>query len=944
MATSYEVSLLFKAPKTTALDQLTRQLGEMDRKAKAIGGADPFQGMENSAKGATGAVRGLDIASKGLLATFGPLLAAFSVLGSAKFIFDKTAEIEKQTKSLEVLTGSLTKTKDIIAELQAFGAVTPFTSSELIDTAKRLTAFGVSAERVVDVTKRLGDVSGATGAELSGIVTAYGQAVAKGVLQGEELLQFQERGVNVLDELRKMYGLTGEEMQDALSKGKVSSEALEVAIERLTEKGGKYADGAIAQSTTLSGKLSTLQDNVESLARKIGDTLMPVIKGVLDAAIQATNAISALLDQQNNQSRELDYGKRADAEISRRYNSPLDALTKGGEMYDQRQRMIEQYRADDAYERSLKQPKPAAAARSTVPALLGGTAGGGGGGRGGGGGTSYPAYIDKSVLRQWLMSQGMGRTSGDFTNSGHRTPNHMLNAMDMGFTSSKYDHNYVQKTIEMERRLRATGAFGSQLFGPERDPSGHKDHLHVPTPGGKVRVNAALAQLMGLGGKGGGTAMAMANWQNQSDQNAASEAEKEAARQRNLDSLKANVAYGKEALGIQERLNTAKAAEDKLGEALAQNQLDKLQYQKEYADIVRSTTDPEERKLKLQEKELELVQLNRDYVLEKAKIEKEAAQKINDLMVEKAKLAEGAIRPIQDEIDLMQAQIDGTEKILAAKREMAALTNAGVSPEAAQGLIGQRDALKARQQTPGFRLGQEITQRQKDLDALMDPANQLISAADSIGMAFADAFQGIATGSMTAGQALSNMFKSIGASFIQMATQMLAQQAALSILKLFGGALGGGAGGGIGAFGSSGILGLGAGALSFAGGGYTGDSARSGGVDGQGGFPAILHPQETVVDHRDTSSAMARYRPGSNIKDNRGTGSGAAAGGEESTARVQYEVTRVNNINYVDEETFRREMAESERRAATRGAEGGYAMVGRDLQNRRSVRSRWGVR
>ena len=35
----------------------------------------------------------------------------------------------------------------------------------------------------------------------------------------------------------------------------------------------------------------------------------------------------------------------------------------------------------------------------------------------------------------------------------------------------------------------------------------------------------------------------------------------------------------------------------------------------------------------------------------------------------------------------------------------------------------------------------------------------------------------------------------------------------------------------------------------FAGGGYTGNGARAGGVDGKGGFPAILHPQETVIDH-----------------------------------------------------------------------------------------------
>jgi len=36
---------------------------------------------------------------------------------------------------------------------------------------------------------------------------------------------------------------------------------------------------------------------------------------------------------------------------------------------------------------------------------------------------------------------------------------------------------------------------------------------------------------------------------------------------------------------------------------------------------------------------------------------------------------------------------------------------------------------------------------------------------------------------------------------------------------------------------------------SFEGGGFTGMGSRTGGVDGKGGFPAILHPNETVIDH-----------------------------------------------------------------------------------------------
>jgi hypothetical protein len=74
--------------------------------------------------------------------------------------------------------------------------------------------------------------------------------------------------------------------------------------------------------------------------------------------------------------------------------------------------------------------------------------------------------------------------------------------------------------------------------------------------------------------------------------------------------------------------------------------------------------------------------------------------------------------------------------------------------------------------------------------------------------------------------------------------------------------------------------------LSFAGGGYTGDGARSGGVDGQGGFPAILHPQETVIDH----TMAAPLRP-----------SGEYGVGETATPEINYSgaVLRFNEQDYV---------------------------------------------
>jgi len=256
-------------------------------------------GVELDSRGAINGLRGLDAQAKKTQGAFNGLqkaalqvATAAAAIQGAKFVFAKTAELETQTRSLKVLTGSLQDAQKVIRQLQDFGAVTPFTSSELIETAKRLKAFGFETENIVDVTKRLGDIAGATGADLGGIATAFGQIQAKGRLQGEELLQLQERGVDLQGTLRKEYGLTADEFQKALSKGQIGADAVNFALEKLTNTGGKYADGAIAQSDTLSGKLSTLQDGIDTIARALGEVLAPSLKNVFDLAINTVNAIN----------------------------------------------------------------------------------------------------------------------------------------------------------------------------------------------------------------------------------------------------------------------------------------------------------------------------------------------------------------------------------------------------------------------------------------------------------------------------------------------------------------------------------------------------------------------------------------------------------------------------------------------------------------------------
>ena len=337
----------------------------------------------------------------GLGGAIGKLAAAFSVIQAAKFVFVSTAEIESQTRSLQVLTGSAEKAGQIIKDLQQLGAATPFTSTELIDSAKRLQAFGVETNKVVETTRRLADVSGATGAELQGLVTAYGQVQAKGRLQGEELLQFQERGVALQQVLREEYNLSGEEFQKALEKGRISAQAVEAAIVKLTDAGGKYANGAIAQSDTLNGRFSTLQDSIQVLAQTIGKTLAPVFQWALTQATAVVSEIQRILDEANNaggaRDREAQFARNADAAVRA---MRLNPFTQQGMMADMRQRNIEQQRAD--YRLRQQQARtPSVPSITSMPPLMGAKSGGGGGGGGGGKGVSEAAR-EAEKLRQEL--------------------------------------------------------------------------------------------------------------------------------------------------------------------------------------------------------------------------------------------------------------------------------------------------------------------------------------------------------------------------------------------------------------------------------------------------------------------------------------------------------------------------------------------------------------
>ena len=154
-----------------------------------------------------------------------------------------------------------------------------------------------------------------------------------------------------------------------------------------------------------------------------------------------------------------------------------------------------------------------------------------------------------------------------------------------------------------------------------------------------------------------------------------------------------------------------------------------------------------------------------------------------------------------------------------------------------EGLLSDENYIRGRIEAQG-RLTDSIVEGNLTIDDSLaktkDHFSQFEGAVGSWGASFA---QEMIDGSGSFKNFANSMIKDMAKIALQQATQPIFNSIFQGITGSFGGftaGTGGGAGGMVPA---------------LEGGGFTGNSARSGGVDGKGGFPAILHPQETVIDH-----------------------------------------------------------------------------------------------
>ena len=132
----------------------------------------------------------MDSAFKNLSIGIGAYFSVQALQGFTQQLISVRGEFQKTEIAFGTMLKSEEKAQALMGEMVDLAAKTPFGLTDVTDGAKRLLAFQVPAEQVVDTLRRMGDVAAGLGVPMGQLIHVYGQVKAQGKLMTNDLYQF----------------------------------------------------------------------------------------------------------------------------------------------------------------------------------------------------------------------------------------------------------------------------------------------------------------------------------------------------------------------------------------------------------------------------------------------------------------------------------------------------------------------------------------------------------------------------------------------------------------------------------------------------------------------------------------------------------------------------------------------------------------------------------
>lgn len=181
---------------------------------------------------------------------------------TANFVKEVTTvrgEFQKLEVSFQTMLKSKEKADQLMAQAVKLAAITPFTLQDVGSGTKQLLAYGFAQDKVISTLQMLGDVASGVGAPLNDIVYIYGTLQTQGRAYTRDIMQFTSRGIPIIDELAKQFGVTKQEVQALVEAGKVGFPQVEKAFQNLTGTGGLFFNLMEQQVKPLPARSATFK-------------------------------------------------------------------------------------------------------------------------------------------------------------------------------------------------------------------------------------------------------------------------------------------------------------------------------------------------------------------------------------------------------------------------------------------------------------------------------------------------------------------------------------------------------------------------------------------------------------------------------------------------------------------------------------------------------------
>ena len=215
----------------------------------------------------------------------GAAAAGVFAVSQIKNFVTQVATVRGEFQQLEIafktMLGSAAQADALMSQLVKTAATTPFGLTDIAQSAKQLLAYGVEADKVNETLIRLGDIAAGLSIPINDLAYLYGTTMVQGRLYTQDLNQFLGRGIPLIEQLAQQFGVAENQVKALVEEGKVGFPEVEQAIINLTNEGSMFGGLMAAQSQSITGQISNIEDAIDTMFNEIGKQNEGVINDAL---------------------------------------------------------------------------------------------------------------------------------------------------------------------------------------------------------------------------------------------------------------------------------------------------------------------------------------------------------------------------------------------------------------------------------------------------------------------------------------------------------------------------------------------------------------------------------------------------------------------------------------------------------------------------------------